>query len=561
MEIERFTDQHNFEYASSSKEGVLDRPSTVFLISLVVRLIVAAIFLGSVDTINSLSYMPVAATHGYFYLPYFPIVENILGSSALLMNHLHFLPIGLFPKLLPCVADSLVSVWLLRYNRFDAMFRRRAAWMYAFCPLAIILVCLDGQWDSLWILPMLAALALSLQTRDGSPAKYRTSLIIGLLFGVALVSKPVALVVAGLLIPNVHSRASLSSWFKELMVIAIGTILSVAAFFIMFANEGIDLRRNLDDVISYGGSPGFIVFGPARLSIFRFLSHLQSHATVISDFRTFAVIYVLGIVLYQVFSKTPLGTMAAAASMLLIAPAIGGLAAQYLVWPLVFIIATGRLRLAVAYSAVTSFLLLIFFLIPASSLAPGENIGAFLPLHSLRFLGVPTSALDWAATTSFARDVWLPILNLYLPIAMCALALYLLTSKWRSTPSEEGSRLSPLELQSTKACITYVALLVVAVVTYRLEPTHVKKALIGAVQTGFTHYAFLRSIYSWFTWHKLIFWAVSTPYKDVQGGAWWGSIIVVGPILILLWSFLALRGLGVLGTKSADVGVSDRTPS
>jgi hypothetical protein len=551
--------EHNLDFELNDDQGILDRSSTVFLVSLVVRLIVAAVFLGSVDTINSLSFMPVAASHGYFYLPYFPIVENILGSSALLMNHLHFLPIGLFPKLLPCVADSLLSVWLLRYDRFDATFRRRAAWIYAFCPLTIILVCLAGQWDSLWILPMIAALALSIQSRNESSARYRTCFIIGLLFGVSLLSKPVALVVAGLLIPNVHSRSSLRSWFKELLAIATGAILTVAAFFVMFASQGIDLRQNFDDVIGYGGAPGFIVFGPARLSFFNFLIHKQSNP--ISDFRTFAVFYVIGIVLYQVFSKTPLDTMTAAASMLLIAPAIGGLAAQYLVWPLVFMIAAGRLRLAVAYSAATSLLLLMYFLIPGSGIEPGENIGVFLPLHSLRFLGVPTSALHWAAITSFVHDVWLPILNLYVPVAMCALALYLLTSKWRATPTKEGLHLSPLELRATRVCVPYVALLIVTVVTYSLEPTHVKKALIGVVQTGFTHYALLRTIYLWSAWHKLIFWAVSTPYKDVQGGAWWGTIIVWGPILILLWCYFALRGHVLFGAReSRDVEqVSDRS--
>ena len=558
MQSEHTMAEHNLESGLIENQGILDRSSTVFLVSLVVRLIVAAVFLGSVETINSLSYMPVAASHGYFYLPYFPIIENILGSSAPLMNHLHFLPIGLFPKLLPCVADSLLSVWLLRYDRFDLTFRRRAAWIYAFCPLTIILVCLEGQWDSLWILPMIAALALSIQSRDESPAKYRTCFIIGLLFGVALISKPVALVVAGLLIPNVHGP-SFTSWIKELLVIATGAILSVAAFFVMFVSQGIDLRRNLDDVISYGSSPGFIIFGPARLSFFHFLAHKQSSA--IGDFRTLAVFYVIGIVLYQVFSKTPWDTMAAAASILLIAPAVGGLAAQYLVWPLAFIIAAGRWRLAVVYSAATSFLLLLYFLIPGSSIEPGENIGAFLPLHSLRFLGVPTSALQWAATTSFAHEVWLPILNLYLPIAMCALALYLLTSKWRATPTEEGLHLNPLELRATRVCVPYVALLIAAVITYSLEPTHVKKALIGVVQTGFTHYAFLRTIYSWSTWHRELFWTVAMPYKDVQGGAWWGSIIVLGPVLILLWCYFGLRGHVLLGAReSRDVEpVSDRS--
>jgi hypothetical protein len=488
--------------------------------------------------------MPVAVSHGYFYLPYFPIVENILGSSALLMNHLHFLPVGLFPKLAPCVADSLLSAWLLRYDRFDATFRRRAAWIYAFCPLPIILVCLAGQWDSLWILPMIAALALSKQTRDTSPAKYRTCLVIGLLFGVALLAKPVALVVAGLLVPNVHSRASLTSWIKELTLIISGAAVSIGAFFVVFASEGIDLHRNLSNVISYGSAPGFIVFGPAQLSFFHFLLRLQPGATIVSDFRSLAVIYVLGIVLYQVFSRTPVDVMIAAASMLLVAQAIGGLAPQYLVWPLAFIIAAGRLRLAVAYAAVTSYLLLLYFLIPASSVSPGENIGAFLPLHWLRFLGVPQSALKWAANTSLAHEVWLPVLNLYVPIAMCALACFLLTSKWRAVSSEQGLLRNPREWRATWLGVPFVALLIASVVTYLLEPTHVKNVSIGVVQTGIKHYAFLRNIYSWTEWHKVLFWTVHTPYKDVQGGAWWGTIIVVGPIFILLWSYLSLRGQG-----------------
>ncbi len=263
MDTSAATSDHNCASELKFIKRVSEGPSVVFLVSLIVRLIVATVFLGSVDSINSLSFMPVAASHGYFYLPYFPVVENILGSSALLMNHLRFVPIGLFPKLVPCVADSLLSVWLFRYDRFDAVFRRRAAWIYAFCPLTIILVCLEGQWDSLWILPMIAALALAIQTRDESSSKFLTSFIIGLLLGVALISKPVALIVAGLLIPNLHRRASIVAWCKELALIAVGAIVSLAAFFAVFAAQGIDLRTNLKNVISYGGSPGFIVFGPA----------------------------------------------------------------------------------------------------------------------------------------------------------------------------------------------------------------------------------------------------------------------------------------------------------
>jgi hypothetical protein len=195
----------------------------------------------------------------------------------------------------------------------------------------------------------------------------------------------------------------------------------------------------------------------------------------------------------------------------------------------------------VAYSVAASFFLFLYFLIPGSSILPGENIGTFLPLRALQFLGVPTSAVNWGATTALAHEVWLPILNLYVPLAMCVVALYLLTSKWRASPSKDGNLLDPLELRATKACVPLVVLLVIAVGTYWLEPTHVKSTLIGVVQNGLTHYAFVRNIYSWATWHKDLFWTVLTPYKDTIGGDWWGSIIVVGPLMILAWAYFSLR--------------------
>ena len=116
--------------------------------------------------------------------------------------------------------------------------------------------------------------------------EYWTCLNIGLLFGLAMVSKPVALVVAGLLIPNIHSRASRMSWMKESTLIA-AERLSRSARSLCFsrARESTCTATSIG-VINYGGSPGFIVFGPARLAFFRFLTHLQSGASVIGDFRT-----------------------------------------------------------------------------------------------------------------------------------------------------------------------------------------------------------------------------------------------------------------------------------
>jgi hypothetical protein len=144
-----------------SPHKLVDRPGAVFVVSIVVRILLAAVFLGSTDTMNSLMEIPLAATRTWFYLPYFPIVQNILGATNPIVNHVRFVPIGLVVKIVPCIVDSLISVWLLQNNRFDRRYRRSSAWLYAFCPLPLILICLQGQWDSLWVLPAVTAVALS----------------------------------------------------------------------------------------------------------------------------------------------------------------------------------------------------------------------------------------------------------------------------------------------------------------------------------------------------------------------------------------------------------------
>ena len=57
---------------------LVHRPGAVFFVSLIVRVILASVFLGSADSMNALTAIPLAATRTFFFLPYFPIVQNIL---------------------------------------------------------------------------------------------------------------------------------------------------------------------------------------------------------------------------------------------------------------------------------------------------------------------------------------------------------------------------------------------------------------------------------------------------------------------------------------------------
>ncbi len=520
-----------------SSRDLIDRWAMVFIVSLVVRVLLAAVILGAADSMNALTAVPLAATHAYFYLPYFPIVQNILGASATLVNHAHFVPIGLTVKLIPCVVDSLLSVWFLQNNRFDQRYRRSSAWLYAFCPLPLILICLQGQWDSLWVLPAVTALAMADLLANATRARRSTLLVIGALLGLAVLSKPAAFIVGGLVLPSFRYRESLRSWIQDASLIVIGATFTVVVFFLKFAANGVHIHQDVANTFSYAGQPGATLFGPADLSIFSHFVTAQTNVAL--DFRQLSIIYVIGIALYQLVARHPADRMAAAAAALLICPAIGGMAPQYLFWPFVFILASGRVRFASVYAIASSFLYFLFFLLPGASYTAGENLGALLPLRSLRFLGLPLAALKWL-TKPVMLQVWHPITNLVVPLAMCVVGVYLLTSR-RTVRRVSREAVEPLELRSIRSIVPYTLLMLSVVFVYGMVSTHMERATISAIYHGINRYAFAHPIYSWRHWKLHYFWATTPPYPSLVSGSWWGTIIILGPLGIAVWSAFALR--------------------
>ncbi len=525
-----------------------ERPGVIFFCAFSLRVLIAAVFLGSCDLLISIATIPTDAAHGYSYLPYFPVISNIKGASALVITKLHFVQIALVPKLIPCFADSLIAVWFLKDNRFEKHYRQRAAWLYVFCPLPIILVCIQGQWDSMWVLPMVSALAMADLLKHATSSRRRTLLLIGALLGIAILSKPVAIIAAGFLIPNYRNRASTNDWIKQVGLILMGFAVTMGLFLAKFALDGTNLRQNLDNVVSYAGTPGFTVFGPAKLLYLHALSVIPAahgaaarELIVNSDLRDLSIIYVFAIVLYQIFALVPLDKMTAAAAVLLICPAVGGLAPQYLFWPLVFILASGRVRAAVAYALSASSLYFLFFLIPGASAVKGESSAAYLPLRSLSFLGVPRAALEWFANSPVALDIWNPLANLVVPIAMCCFGLYLLVSRTTPQYAPEESHLHPLGLRAVRTCIPYVATMTIATVVYSFYTNHHLAAMYATLQASIRNYGFVRPIFNVNYWSSAYFFTARAPWNYLASGTWWGSILFLGPLLIVLWGVFACR--------------------
>jgi hypothetical protein len=528
---------------------LVDRPAAVYVVSLFVRCVLAAIFLGGADSLNALTAVPLAATRTFFFLPYFPIVQNILGATTPLVSHAQFVPVGLTVKLVPCLVDSLISVWLLQNNRFDRRYRRSSAWLYAFCPLPLIMVCLAGQWDSLWVLPAVTALALSDLLVNATKARQTTLLLIGALLGLAVLSKPAALIVAGLLFPSFRYRESVLGWIRDASLILTGAAVTLVVFFLKFAANGVHIHQNIVSAFEYGGQPNATLFGPADLSIFsRFNTHQTSAA---QDFRQLAIIYVITIAVYQLVARHPVDRMSAAAAAMLICPAIGGLAPQYLFWPLVFILASGRLRIASAYAVISSCFYCFFFLL----LIPKDayNIGATLPLRSLRFLGLPTDTQRWFLSSA-ALDVWHSLANLIVPLAMCALGVYLLMSRRSARSVPLTKSVEPLKLLSLRTIVPYTVLMVLVVIAYGMVSGHDINVTIAAIYHGVNRYAFAHPIYTWSHWRNTLYWAAKRPSRELLGGSWWGTILLLGPIGIATWGALAFRASRPNAPRRRGVG-------
>jgi hypothetical protein len=515
---------------------LIDRPGAVFTVSLIVRVLLASVFLGSADTMNAIAAIPLAATRTYFFLPYFPIVQNILGATTTLVDHAHFVPIGLSVKLIPCVVDSLLCVWFLQNNRFDLRYRRSAAWLYAFCPLPLILICLQGQWDSLWVLPAVTAIALSDLLTDATKARRTALLLVGALLGLAVLSKPAALIIAGLVLPSFRYRESVLGWIRDASLILTGATVTLVVFFLKFAANGVEIHKNISSAFEYGSNWGATLFGPADLSIFSHFNTVRTSA--VSDFRQLAFIYVVAIAVYQLLARHPIDRMSAAAAAVLICPAIGGLAPQYLFWPLVFILASGRLRVASAYAVLSSCVWFLFFLIPGASFNPGESLGAMLPLRSLQFLGLPNAAVRWFASP-VALDVWHPLANLFVPLAMCALGVYLLVSRRPVPAVPNAESVEPLKFPSLHTIAPYTVLMVIVVVVYGMVTSHDGSAAIASINHGVNRYAFSNSIFSWRHWKTSLYWKVRDPYRDILSGSWWGTILLLGPLGIAAWGTFA----------------------
>jgi hypothetical protein len=83
--------------------------------------------------------------------------------------------------------------------------------------------------------------------------------------------------------------------------------------------------------------------------------------------------------------------------------------------------------------------------------------------------------------------------------------------------------------------------MVLVVLVYGGVSTHDPGTTISLIYHGVNRYAFARPIYTWRHWRIKLFWSVKHPYRYLDGGSWWGSILLLGPLGIAVWGAFADR--------------------
>ena len=402
--------------------------------ALLLRLIAAALFFGSVDTINLIKNSITLVEGKSVLLPYFPTVNALIWLGGVLAAYTP-LPFPLCLKLVPILFDSLIAALVYELvARTVPGLATRAGWLYAVCPVALLINGFHGHWDSIALFFLL--LGFAFRSGNGLGGEF----LFGLSFSVSLLVKPIALPFLLLVWPRKDAHS------KSIWGALAGLSAGFATAFTIFTVAGFSLLDTLIGIVSYSAK-GVQVFGlPFAPGLAQVAIQNYRLAWVIPGMIAVAVLYHRGkltatdsMLLFYLFT---LGT--------------SGLSPQYLLWPLPLLLISGRLRLASFYTAVATLFLLLYYMNPWASYFPFENLAIFAPMRGLAWL-LPPAAMAARGLLPFVHAMG----NFVFPV--CALIVAFLLAK-RPLPADFEEHWSARWVYMSPAGIIAAAVLVARVV-------------------------------------------------------------------------------------------------
>jgi hypothetical protein len=408
-------------------------PSFVFFLALLLRLIVSYLFLGSIDTINAIGATSAyLAKNGSLPLPYFSVVPQSLVFSSL--ASLIHLPANMIVKLPGNIADAGIAWLLVRHGRRQHKKKfEMAGILYAVNPLAILITSSHGQFDPIWLFFILYAFVLTQSNNEMRINAYA----VGVALGFAIVTKSSSALCVILFLP----------WcikiLGRLVAVALGFISVISASMIVLFSLGIDPYSQFKHSLTYALS-GFGVFGltktPFQIPRDLYLVLLLS-----------AISYLLLMVYLDKFDIPK-----ASALLIMFYLAIGPVAPQYLIWPIVMMFASSiKNRKAVNLSMILFFILVFYYKDPAASYLPFENTLSFaVPT----FFPIPGVSL--VHSTEITKNLFLTIILNYGVPALFAMQFLILRLAKRSNeaPKDTIKKIVLINSVSTSFFLIFILL-------------------------------------------------------------------------------------------------------
>ena len=395
----------------------------VFVTALAVRAVMAWLFLGSVDVLNNVgnaARLFLGEHPSALPIPYFPGIHLFLAAgSRLAMAMATAMPVGFLYKIWPCIFDSMTAAVVYDYYAERGL---RFGLLYAFAPVAILNTSIHGQWDAISI--GFCAVAFLLLRKDGDAA----AIAAGAAFVISVIAKPVTAPLVLFLFPAPRKHALITG--------LVGATALYCA--ILFAIGDPPSLRTLRHVVGYAAE-GIQNFGlPMLLGL--------------DPNRLLSLAALLILVPLYWFGRIEREH----AALLLFLSIIGtaALCAQYLFWPLPFLLIAGHVRFAALYNAAAATYTVILFSWAGASLQNSFTLGAFIPLRGLAWL---TPVID--TTNDSLR--WLILLGSFaIPVMALAFVLVLLfRARTRPLP-----RLASLAGDGRRIMLVVLAALVIVTI-------------------------------------------------------------------------------------------------
>jgi hypothetical protein len=363
----------------------------IFLLAFAIRFFFGYATFGSIDIVNFKNYGAEAvAGSNLLPMPYFPFIYFLVTFSEFISRYF-LLPFAICYKVVAIFFDSLIAVLIFQVGNLKKIEIKKNSLItliYIFCPVSILITSIHGQFEAIVIFFLILILII----REYYKPNYKINFVTGGLIAFATIVKPYAIFFIYFAFPRTEIsnfkdiyKFEILKHIKKFFFFAIGFLSVGFFFFIIFYLYDFDIIQNYRHVKNYAlGAARPLIFGASFSDYFK---------TIVTFKYTVILTLYFFIILLDVTKK--IDSFTSVAILFLVLLASNGIAPQYLIWPVTFIILSSAFEVFFFYNLFVTLLLLIYYLNPSLSYGAFENMGTFASIKTLSWISPNYQIIDF----------------------------------------------------------------------------------------------------------------------------------------------------------------------